>query len=985
MQRTVHCARIVLITYMLSDLYLKAVQVSSSSENTPELANYWQSRYTNLLEKDLFRVSSKTIDLVKLDELTRPATTFGELVLVNHLDKNGQLDEAALQTSIETAVRFLDGFLDTLNFNSQAKATVATYRKIGLGIADFKEYLSKRSNSSELDETDYLGNLISSATYRASESLAEEKGVCHGWDKVRKHLRPKSFEYWYDIETGDVKNGLEMSEDFSEDTIMASRYEIVPRRNVSLLLFPPDLEWQIWSDRDDTAAKTEMVNVPEIIDNKNNQNSNLVQKSDLNQNLIQNEIVEEVVVQPDLNSEDISTSTSQETDELETQVEIIKEDPIASNISTIDTELLQFGNEPAHFEEPNPALTEMKIQERLDAVEDAKVVELPASSENFLKPSLSNSDSSPLNNEPQTLKDVSEVSEIKEDDESLKLLTDEVEPLIKSDTKPLLNNTAKLMLEDEPELLLESDSKLLLEDEKELLLQDNVEPLLTNTPGILLDESNDLDENKENVEEELEVDKLTNISYIAPVNLDHLSNLDNQVDSEVEEEYSKESFSFQIGELVQLPKEKNKIYQVLDAKNEAGINKYQLTNGSADAVDVYIAEDEIEPVELFDILDRINLASSLETKLSEQDLLLNQSSSLNKGWEVWASALILNNGKAAVSKDSQNFPSVQVETDQLPEKKLIAYLEDQYQLHGRIIEEVGSSTTQLDGVSRLHLTYQVQVKESVLPASLVEVQIASLQESESSARTILNKYNRRQLYWQNQIDKAKKSAQVIPNVVNSKADNTSNLSASNINPTISVEPTPSNIHFNTPTIQINPNNMAKYSLKLEQLVQTQAFGDVTVTIQYDPEGPKVVMATGQAVVGELKHLLDTVLGLVNFTLSKKIAPVEISEQLQNQPKDGMNMPINDLLLIIAQALKTAPASAEQINSNILTEIVPEKIMQAITEKAEDKAPQSNPKSNGVEQPAPSEKPAGNDENKASNDKKEEPKNVFFGGFGGRKE
>jgi hypothetical protein len=40
--------------------------------------------------------------------------------------------------------------------------------------------------------------------------------------------------------------------------------------------------------------------------------------------------------------------------------------------------------------------------------------------------------------------------------------------------------------------------------------------------------------------------------------------------------------------------------------------------------------------------------------------------------------------------------------------------------------------------------------------------------------------------------------------------------------------------------------------------------------------------------------MDTVLGLVNFMLTKKITPQDISEQLEAEPQDGYQLPLNDL-------------------------------------------------------------------------------------------
>ncbi|MEM1311921.1 MAG: hypothetical protein AAGF07_00455 [Patescibacteria group bacterium] len=235
------------------------IKLAAATENTPELQSYWEKRYQDLLDRNLFKVSDKTIALLASEnQVDKPATPFGDIILVNHLDKNLALDELTLQSTLESSVRLLDSLVDKIEFTAPAKFIVAQYRKIGLGLYDFAEYLNSRKASSDLDEIDYIGSLISNGSYRASESLAEEKGICLNWAKINKHLRPKSFEYWYQTDSTEVKTGLEISQDFDQDTIQESKFEIIPRRNSNILLFPNELEWQIWSDRDNTSPKTEI-------------------------------------------------------------------------------------------------------------------------------------------------------------------------------------------------------------------------------------------------------------------------------------------------------------------------------------------------------------------------------------------------------------------------------------------------------------------------------------------------------------------------------------------------------------------------------------------------------------------------------------------------------------------------------------------------------------------------------------------------------
>ena len=186
--------------------------------------------------------------------------------------------------------------------------------------------------------------------------------------------------------------------------------------------------------------------------------------------------------------------------------------------------------------------------------------------------------------------------------------------------------------------------------------------------------------------------------------------------------------------------------------------------------------------------------------------------------------------------------------------------------------------------------------------------------------------------------------------------------------------------------------MSKYALKLEQLVQTDQYGEILVTIQYDGQGPKLVSATGDGLDPELKHALDTILGLVNFTLAKQIPTAEIAEQLETEPEDGIHLPINDILLVIASSLREAPAGIDSFSPDILMDIMPEMIKDftrnagdsvAMTQgdyQAQDQSQDqdSQPQQNYSQ---PEEQPASYDENQEPAPSEEEgKKNNFFGGF-----
>lgn len=112
----------------------------------------------------------------------------------------------------------------------------------------------------------------------------------------------------------------------------------------------------------------------------------------------------------------------------------------------------------------------------------------------------------------------------------------------------------------------------------------------------------------------------------------------------------------------------------------------------------------------------------------------------------------------------------------------------------------------------------------------------------------------------------------------------------------------------------------KYNLILEQLVQAGSFGNLLVRIGYDPEGPKIVSVYGGNLDSNLRQNLDTVLNLVNFALLKKIKPGELASRIKARPAGYHNLPLDDLLDVVAQALQDAPESVNQINPGMLQEL-----------------------------------------------------------------
>ncbi len=245
-----------------------AIQISKI-EPTIELQNYWSNRYQELLESKFFVISTKTTNIIiKNQKIINPVTPFGYIVIDKFLIPSGSIDEILLQNTLETAIRFLDACLDVIDFEPEVKKIVNGYRKIGVDIEGFEDYMldsfAKTGNNNELEQIDYIGNLVSNVCYRVSESLAEEKGTCANWDRINKIVKAKPFEYWFNESTGEIKNSLELMEIINVDSVDESGWEIYPRRNSHILIYPKTPEWKIWSDRDETIVTKVQPNIEEV-------------------------------------------------------------------------------------------------------------------------------------------------------------------------------------------------------------------------------------------------------------------------------------------------------------------------------------------------------------------------------------------------------------------------------------------------------------------------------------------------------------------------------------------------------------------------------------------------------------------------------------------------------------------------------------------------------------------------------------------------
>lgn len=109
-------------------------------------------------------------------------------MLKEHDGKTVNIDWIKLQDTVEGAVRFLDNVVDINAYPlPQLEKSAKKYRKIGVGIMGWAEMLIKLNirygSQKSLDLADEVSSFIQETAIKASESLAEEKGVFEGFEE----------------------------------------------------------------------------------------------------------------------------------------------------------------------------------------------------------------------------------------------------------------------------------------------------------------------------------------------------------------------------------------------------------------------------------------------------------------------------------------------------------------------------------------------------------------------------------------------------------------------------------------------------------------------------------------------------------------------------------------------------------------------------------------------------------------------------------
>lgn len=955
------------------------IKQAAIRENTEQLKTFWLKKYTELTENNYFVLSPKTIELAVEKEVIRPATPFGDLVLMTHLDETGEINENLLQNNIEVAVRLLDACLDVIAFDKNSIKVINQYRKIGLGIADFGQYYKnlKRENNqtSEAEEIEYIGNLISNNAYRSSESLSEEKGICQNWDNIKKILRDKPFEYWYNTENGDIKTSSEMVANFDQNRVEASDFEIVPRRNSHIMLLPAIDEWQVWSDRSSMTISQLTNNSNNLDKNSSGNLDNSIQKTNLS------------------NSKEIGQNQNSENLDGQSNMEIDSNNSINSN-QILQNNSNNYGENGKHkttiisFPKNKTEKTEENTQ-NLEVGENSKEINQKTDQDINQEKNLEEEKEEKVNISAAVAK-----NEEKENSLNLKSPVNSSTNSAKLEYNEVLEETGKLInkgnSEGKPELEIQNSQNFFEKPTNSTNLEKSETELETNKGLEFVFQKNEAKPQTEELKmEKLENSKIENQSDLEKINkLDLPTNLEkeneqkiqnsqiqntkfensfeSQLNSngkmgknpnlsieneEINEEIknnelknNQESFEknpladeFQLGELVRIVKidspsfgQIQQIIEIDEQNSEQNLNKLKLKLSGINNQNLIFGQNEIEPMDLHAFLDQTNFANEKLAKTENQNLdQINQNNQEN-------SQILSQNEHGNLQKYSEEIANLENKIKKINEENA-TLKQEKIQNLAKIQTLENQLETQINNEKLQKVEFEKVIKTQKSQIDKLNEELNSTRQELKNVPNLESQNNNSDKSFDN-VNFANLSSNAQPkNTTNFDKTNESNSENQNHAQELQNLLHQNNSENNSQNSEPNFTNkitnnffklqnkfisfMSKYSLQLQQLASTNGqfkLGDILITLQYDGSGVKLVSASGDQLSKELKHMVDTVLGIVNKALAFGVPANELAKQMKLEPKDDETQtPLNHILAVVAAALEEAPGQIQNLKADSL--------------------------------------------------------------------
>ena len=872
------------------------------TEPTVELELYWLKRYQEITQNLSFSLSEHTVEMAFEDIVTRPSTPSGLINIEQIIDDKNQIQEASLQNIIETAIRLLDAILDIINFDDAAKKTVKEFRKIAIGIENLDSYLTIPELL--VDQVDYLGELISNSVYRASESLAEEKGACLRWEDIKSEVSSKSFEYWFNPDSGEIRTSLEIQEYInnnpeSRPKIMAE-FEIVARRGSHLLLYANTPEWLKWSDRKPTQSPP---------------------AGDTN---IENEEIED----------ELALETIEEPIESESEDEI----------------------EPETQSEIEPDL-ENKVEDEVELAEEAEIIiegeqiELPE----FLKKSIA----------PVTLIDQEKLSSsLTQEIDSLNqhiINVNSSKPITHANDVPVSKlgkehskNFAFPDMIDMEDILpgLIGDTKKWDKDEDDFNSIFGLGRLTTNPakPNNTKSQIQQIEEGRvQPIKVEMAKDEEEKLEDQVPLPAEEIFEPDiAEEDLEIAKILPQITTIFGIGELVKVISTSgvSDFYQIVEILIDNNVLYYHLTDRDDAQVVKICSEGEIQPA----LLEELILSANIGTRIKNNETDENSVAEVTQDKveakplsEYFAQAIVFNqNGQVLLYGD--NLPQILVPQDAINVETLNNYLANSHNIAIKDVEEIGTFASddciktiflgQLDDESNqtkaIGLSV-VDIDQALVLVPNLEKYLSKASEKEMQAKKRFAQLNNQLKIAVGENQNLKQKIRLLGLNLQVIADENGGIrvgDSNNIQKAINTRGDYKYLHTT------EHSRFSKFFPVIEQVIEDDEIGKITLNIQYDSFGAKKasIVVDSEKLRDKDYTLLTSYLNLVNTSLASGASLADVSYVLEHQGKgklDFGNNLINKILLILSLCFLAMPRSIEQINSSDIIIVTLAKVLDSL--------------------------------------------------------
>lgn len=868
------------------------------TEPTVELELYWLKRYQEITQNLSFSLSEHTVEMAFEDIVTRPSTPSGLINIEQIIDDKNQIQEASLQNIIETAIRLLDAILDIINFDDAAKKTVKEFRKIAIGIENLDSYLTIPELL--VDQVDYLGELISNSVYRASESLAEEKGACLRWEDIKSEVSSKSFEYWFNPDSGEIRTSLEIQEYInnnpeSRPKIM-SEFEIVARRGSHLLLYPNTPEWLKWSDRKPSQLPS-------------------AGESSIESEEIEDELALEIIDEP-IESESEDEIQSETQPELENETEL-EEETTEAIVEDEQIELPEFLQKSTPPVTPAALIDQVKLSSSLTQEIDS------------LNQHIINANSS----KPITNTNDAPVSKLGKEHSKNFAFPDMI------DMEDIL-----------PGLI--GDTKKWDKDEDDFNSIFGLGRLATNPakPNNTKSQIQQIEEGRvQPIKVEMAKDEEEKLGDQVPLPAEEILEADiAEEDLEIAKTLPQIATIFGIGELVKVISTSgvSDFYQIVEILIDNNVLYYHLTDRDDAQVVKICSEGEIQPALLEELILSANIGTRIKNNETDENNIpevTQDKVEIKPLSEYFAQAIVFNqNGQVLLYGD--NLPEILVPQDASNVETLNNYLANSHNIAIKDVEEIGTFASddciktiflgQLDDESNqtkaIGLSV-VDIDQALVLVPNLEKYLSKASEKEMQAKKRFAQLNNQLKIAVGENQNLKQKIRLLGLNLQVIADENGGSrigDSNNIQKAINTRGDYKYLHTT------EHSRFSKFFPVIEQVIEDDEIGKITLNIQYDTFGAKKasIVVDSEKLRDKDYTLLTSYLNLVNTSLASGASLADVSYVLEHQGKgklDFGNNLINKILLILSLCFLAMPRSIEQVNSSDIITVTLAKVLDSL--------------------------------------------------------